>query len=83
MLLEWVQTWPDWLQAIWFVYVTFHDLIQWGVIILFGLTAWGQRRKKKQLEDLIEHIHEELHQHIAEDSSFHEDLGQVGMSKGE
>jgi hypothetical protein len=82
-MLEWVQTWPDWLQTVWFAYVTFHDLIQWAVIVLFGLTAWGQRHKKRQLEELIEHIHEELHKHIREDSSFHEDLGQSGMTRGE
>lgn len=82
-MIEWVQTWPDWLQAAWFFYVTFHDIIQWGVIALFGLTAWGQRREKKKLEALIEHIHEELHAHIEQDATFHENLGQPGMKKGE
>lgn len=81
-MLEWVNSWPDWIQGLWFTYVTFHDLIQWAIIALFGYTTWGQRRKKREMEDLIEHIHEELHQHIAEDSSFHEDLGQKGMTKG-
>lgn len=81
-MLEWVDSWPEWLQGIWFAYVTFHDLIQWAIIVLFGYTAWGQRRKKKEMEELIEHIHEELHQHIAEDSLLHKDLGQEGMTKG-
>ncbi len=82
-MIEWIQSWPEWLQRIWFAYITFHDLVQWAFIALFGLTAWGQRREKKKLEDLIEHIHAELHSHIDEDSSFHQDLGQSGMTKGE
>jgi len=82
-MLEWVNSWPEWLQGLWFAYVTFHDLIQWAIIFAFGYTAWGQRKKKKEMEELISHIHDELHQHIDEDSSFHEDLGQRGMSKGE
>lgn len=84
-MLEWVKTWPDWLQALWFAYVTFHDIIQWGVLFLFGLTLWGKRKHKRDLEKLIEeldHIHAELHTHIAEDSNFHADLGQVGMTEG-
>ena len=82
-MLEWIGSWPNWLQASWFAYITFHDFIQWGVIILFGYTVWGRRQKKKEMEDLIAHIHEELHQHIEEDSSFHSDLGQDGMTKGQ
>ncbi len=49
---------------------------------LLAHTAWGERRKKRELEEIIEHIHEELHRHIAEDSAFHKDLGQDGMTKG-
>lgn len=82
-MIEWLQTWPDWLQGVWFVYITFHDLLQWIVVAIFGLTVWGQRREKQKLEMLIEHIHTELHTHIEEDSSFHSDLGQAGMTKGE
>lgn len=81
-MLEWVNSWPDWLQGVWFTYITFHDFIQWGIMAVLAHTAWGQRKKKRELEDLIEHIHEELHRHIDEDSSFHEDLGQGGMTKG-
>ncbi len=81
-MIEWIQTWPDWLQSFWFVYITFHDFVQWGIIALVGLTAWGQRREKKRLEALVEHIHEELHAHIKEDASLHELLGQSGMTKG-
>ena len=40
-------------------------------------------KKKKEAEKLVKHIHEELHRHIEEDSSFHRDLGQRGMTKGE
>ena len=82
-MLEWISSWPVWLQDIWFVYITFHDIIQWIIIFAFGLTAWGQRRKKKEVDKLLEHIHEELHRHIEEDSSFHHDLGQTGMTRGE
>ena len=67
----------------WFVYITFHDIIQWIFIFAVGLTAWGQRRKKKEVDKLLEHIHDELHKHIEEDSSFHKDLGQLGMTQGE
>jgi len=82
-MIEWIQSWPEWLQGVWFVYVTLHDFFQWGLIALFGITAWGQRREKKKLEVLVEHIHNELHAHIEEDSAFHQDLGQSGMTKGE
>lgn len=81
-MLDLVQTWPDWLQSVWFFYVTFHDLVQWGVVALVGLTAWGQRKKKEEADKLLEHIHNELHKHIEEDASFHQDLGQTGMTKG-
>jgi hypothetical protein len=79
---EWVNIFPDWVKNTWFVYVTFHDLVQWCVMFFLARTAWGQRKKKKELEALVSHIHEELHQHIAEDSSFHAVLGQRGMTKG-
>ncbi len=80
--IHWLMREGSWQHSTWFVYVTFHDLFQWGIIGLFGLTAWGERRKKKQLEKLIEHIHEELHTHIEEDSSLHRVLGQTEMTKG-
>ena len=82
-MLEWIQTWPDWLQGCWFIYITFHDIIQWFLIVLFGFTTWGQKREKKRLEKLVEHIHQELHNHIKEDASFHAELGQDGMTEGE
>ncbi len=80
--MHWLMLEGSWQHSTWFVYVTFHDLIQWCIIVLFGLTTWGERRQKKQLEKLIEHIHQELHTHIEEDSSLHESLGQSGMTKG-
>ncbi len=80
--MTWLMQEGSWQHSLWFVYVTFHDIIQWGIIVLFGLTAWGERIKKKKLEDLIEHIHEELHTHIEEDSSLHHSLGQTGITKG-
>lgn len=81
-MLEWITTWPAWLQDIWVLYVTFHDFVQWAIVFALGYTAWGRRREKKVLEELVEHIHEELHLHIDEDASFHENLGQRGMTKG-
>lgn len=79
---EWVNIFPDWVKNTWFIYVTFHDFVQWVVMALLAKTAWGLRKKKKEQEDLVAHIHEELHKHIEEDSSFHGDLGQHGMTKG-
>ncbi len=81
-LMHWLMQEGSWQHSAWFIYVTFHDPVQWGIIALVGLTAWGQRREKKRLEALVEHIHEELHAHIEEDSSLHESLGQSGMTKG-
>ncbi len=81
-MLEWVNSWPDWLQGVWFTYITFHDFVQWIIMAIIARSAWGLRKKKREQEQIIEHIHKELHQHIAEDSSFHEDLGQKGMTKG-
>ena len=81
-MIEWFYNLPQWLQSTWFIYVTFHDFVQWGIIILIGYTAWGRRRQKTQMDDLIKHIHDELHQHIEEDASLHKDLGQSGISKG-
>jgi len=89
-MFEWLQTWPDWLQNFWFLYITFHDLIQWGIMLIIGYTAWGQRRQKKELQELalvlqkeLNHVHGELHIHMHEDASLHADLGQRGMRKGE
>ncbi len=81
-MVEWVQSWPEWLQGLWLGYVTFHDLIQWAIVALLAKSAWGQRQKKKELESLIKHIHEELHLHIDEDALRHDELGQSGMTKG-
>lgn len=89
-MFEWLQTWPDWLQSFWFLYITFHDLVQWVIMFIIGYTAWGQRRHKKELQELaldlqeeMKHVHGELHTHMQEDASLHADLGQRGMHKGE
>lgn len=78
------------LQELWFYYVTFHDPIQWAVMLLVGWTAWGQRKKKQELHDLaielqteLDHVHEELHVHMQEDAKLHRDLGQDGITEGE
>lgn len=34
------------------------------------------------MDDLVKHIHDELHRHIEEDAGLHRDLGQSGISKG-
>ena len=81
-MLDWVASWPEWLQGTWLLYVTFHDLVQWAILLVIGYTAWGKQREAKKTEELLAHIHEELHLHIEEDSSLHKDLGQGGMTKG-
>jgi len=89
-MFEWIQNWPDWLQGVWFAYVTFHDLIQWAIMVIIGWTAWGQRKHKQELQLLVnklkeelEHVHIEVHNHLEEDASLHESLGQSGISRGE
>jgi hypothetical protein len=79
---NWVDSLPEWLKNTWLIYVTTHDWVQWVIMAILAKTAWGQRQKKREVEELIAHIHEELHTHIEEDASFHTDLGQRGMTKG-
>ena len=79
---------------LWLIWVTFHDLVQWTIMAVLGLTVWGQRRKTREeaqrratiteaVREEVAHIHEELHQHILEDIELHEELGQDrGMSEG-
>lgn len=89
--MQWLMIEGSWQHSLWFVYVTFHDLIQWCIMGIIGLTAYGQRRHKKALQELVDelckelnHVHEEVHNHIKEDLALHEALGQEGkMSKGE
>ena len=84
-MFEWIQTLPEWVQWVWGFYVTFHDLVQWAVIGVLGYTAWGKKKHRAEIEEIAEevaHIHEELHIHIDEDSSFHEKLDQTGMTRG-
>lgn len=89
--MQWLMTEGTWQHTVWFLYVTAHDLIMWIVMSIIGLTAWGQRRHKKELQELVvelreelEHVHEEIHTHMEEDAALHEDLGQSGrMSRGE
>ena len=50
---------------------------------ILARTAWGDRQRKKELEAVIEHMHEELHVHMVEDAVLHENLGQKGMTRGE
>ena len=90
MLLEWFESLPSWVQGFWFAYVTFHDLIQWSIMVIIGYTTWGQRQHKKELQDLVGklrdellHVHEEVHNHIDEDATLHKDLGQVGITRGQ
>lgn len=89
--MHWLMTEGSWQHSLWFIYVTFHDLIQWALMAIIGLTAYGQRKHKQKLHDLViqleqelEHVHKEIHTHIEEDAALHEDLGQKGrMSRGE
>ncbi|MBD3260340.1 MAG: GNAT family N-acetyltransferase [Candidatus Altiarchaeales archaeon] len=88
--MTWLMTEGTWQHSAWFAYVTFHDLIQWAIVSILGLTAWGQRKHKEKLNELVielkdelQHVHEEIHNHIDEDAALHADLGQEGkMSEG-
>lgn len=89
--MKWLMTEGTVQHSLWFVYVTFHDLIQWSIMTIIGLSAYGQRKHKREIQDLVvelreelEHVHEEIHNHIDEDAALHADLGQHGrMSRGE
>lgn len=72
-MFDYFQQLPGWLQDLWFAYVTFHDLIQWIIMAIIGLTAYGERKHKKELQLLIaelreelEHVHDEIHIHLGE-----------------
>ena len=76
-MLEDIMTWlmikGSVQHGVWFAYVTFHDLIQWGVMGVIGLTAYGERKRKKELQSLVielekelDHIHDEIHIHLGE-----------------
>lgn len=88
-MLDWILAHPV-LSEVWFVYVTFHDLVQWALMLAIGYTAWGQRRKAQEKHELalalkveLDHVHEELHNHMEEDAQLHAHLGQGGMRRGE
>lgn len=88
-MFEWLISHPD-LSNLWFIYITFHDPVQWILMFFIGWTAWGQRRKKQEehnlalrIETELNHIHQELHKHMQEDSELHAHLGQGGMFRGE
>lgn len=89
--MKWLMSEGSWQHSLWFAYVTFHDLIQWSIMTIIGLTAWGQRKHKREQQELIKelrdeltHVHDEVHTHMEEDAALHADLGQSGrMSKGE
>ena len=72
-MFEYFEQLPTWVQNFWFAYVTFHDLLQWGIMGIIGLTAYGQRKHKKELlsrvDELrkeLEHVHDEIHIHLGE-----------------
>lgn len=89
--MKWLMIEGSWQHSLWFAYVTFHDLIQWAIMTIIGLTAYGQRKHKKELQELVvelkdelAHVHDEIHFHMEEDAALHADLGQHGrMSRGE
>ena len=92
-LLQFANEYPA-LGYIWFIWVTFHDIVQWTVMGALGLTVWGQRKKARDEADKrakiaaavrteVDHIHEELHLHIKEDIKLHDQLGQdSGLTEG-
>ena len=69
------------LGSAWLIWVTLHDFAQWAIMLFFGLTIWGQRKKliAEAVKAEVAHIHEELHNHIAEDIEMH---GQLGQDRG-
>jgi len=73
-----------WLQVVWFIWVTFHDFVQWIIMGILGFTLLRNRRTMKDMvKEELKHVHEELHQHIEEDIELHEELGQPrGLSEG-
>lgn len=81
--MKWLMAEGSWQHSLWFAYVTFHDLIQWMIMTIIGLTAYGQRKHKKELQELVlelveelTHVCEEFHSHMEEDAALHADLGQ-------
>jgi hypothetical protein len=71
--MKWLMTEGSVQHSLWFLYVTFHDLIQWVIMGIIGLTAYGERKHKKELNVLItelreelEHVHDEIHIHLGE-----------------
>ena len=83
VLLDLSKDYP-WVGSAWFIWVTFHDLVQWAVMALLGFTVLRQRRVMKDMvRKEVAHIHEELHKHIEEDIELHDELGQPqGLSEG-
>lgn len=81
--LELTKEYP-WLQGAWFIWVTFHDFVQWSVMFLLGFTVLKNKKNMKNMvKEEVAHIHEELHTHIDEDIELHEELGQPrGLSEG-
>lgn len=79
---EWFSHLPNWLVYLWLIYVTFHDLVQWGIITLISLFAWKYKKNKKEIEAELKHVHQELHEHIKQDAALHKELGQVGITEG-
>lgn len=84
--MSWLMQPGSWQHTLWFFYVTFHDLAQWFIMGLIGLTAYGQRKHKKELQELVDvlykelnHVHDEVHEHIKQDFLLHKELGQDSM----
>ena len=85
-LMTWLMLEGSPQHYLWFFYVTFHDFFQWIIVSIIGVTAWGQRKHKKALQELVSeiqkelaHVHAEVHFHIQEDSRRHEALGQSSL----
>lgn len=83
-LLDLSKDYP-WVGSVWFIWVTFHDVVQWAIMGFLGVTVLRQRRVMKDMvREEVQHIHEELHKHIEEDIELHGELGQSqGLSEGQ
>ncbi len=83
VLLDLSKDYP-WVGYAWFIWVTFHDPVQWAVMAFLGITVLRQRRTMRDMvREEVNHIHEELHNHMQEDIELHNELGQPsGLSEG-
>lgn len=72
-MIEWLAVHPNW-EFLWFIYVTFHDPIQWLAMAALGASAWGQRSRRQRLERLVTALRAELEDHKESDLVVHSQI---------